>query len=55
MDDYFKLVREIWLLLRDSMLDFLEILFDIQGFSDFDKEDIKVVVQRNKIQVIDKF
>lgn len=54
MDDHFKLVREIWPLLRDSMLDPLEILPDIQGFSDFDKEDIKAAAQRNKIQAIDK-
>lgn len=47
--DYYKLVRDIWLLLREYLVDFLEILFDIWGFIDVDREDIKVVVLRSKI------
>ena len=52
--DHFKLVRDIWPLLREHLVDPLEILPDIQGFTDVDREDIKAAALRSKIQAIDK-
>lgn len=52
--DHFKLVRDIWPLLREHLVDPLEILPDIRGFTDVDKEDIKAAALRSKIQAIDK-
>lgn len=52
--DHFKLVRDIWPLLRDRLLDPIEILPDIQGFTDVDREDIKAAARRSKIEAIDK-
>lgn len=52
--DHFKLLRDIWPLLRDRLLDPLEILPYIQGFTDVDREDIKAAAKRSKIEAIDK-
>lgn len=52
--DHYKLVRDIWPLLREHLVDPLEILPDIRGFTDVDREDIKAAALRSKIQAIDK-
>lgn len=52
--EHFKLVRDIWPLLRDRLIDPLEILPYMQGFTDVDREDIKAAAKRSKIEAIDK-
>lgn len=52
--DHHKLVRDIWPLLRERLVDPLELLPYIPGFTDVDREDIKAAALRSKIQAIDK-
>lgn len=52
--EHFKLVRDIWPLLREHLVDPNEILPYIQGFTDVDREDIKAAAKRSKIEAIDK-
>lgn len=52
--DHFELLREIWPLLRDSLLDPIEILPNIRGLTDHDVEGIKAAMNTSKIAAIDK-
>ena len=52
--DHFELLREIWPLLRESLLDPIEILPNIRGLTDNDVEGIKAAMNTNKIAAIDR-
>ena len=52
--DHFELLREIWPLLRASLLDPIEILPNIRGLTDNDVEGIKAAMNTSKIAAIDR-
>ena len=52
--DHFELLREIWPLLRESLLDPCEILPYIRGLTDNDVEGIKAAMNTSKIAAIDR-
>ena len=51
---HFELLRDIWPLLRESLLDPIEILPNIRGLTDNDVEGIKAAMNTNKIAAIDR-